>query len=230
MSEPLLALAGDLERRDGLAAGEAARLDELARELEELRSAAVETAGFLDALPAARAALAAEAAAAASARTAAAATLAGAEARLEQARKDDERLAAERAVQHARDALREAERRVERAAAERSRLEEEAERRSGEAAELEARAQALAGSLGELPRVAHEAALAPVPGLASVLRWAEEARGALLLASAGLAGERDRIAREATELVAAISGDPYVFAGVAGVRERVVRELGRRAS
>jgi len=179
-------------------------------------------------LPAAEAALLEEARAAESARGAEQASLAEARERLERARKDDERLAAARAVQHAQDALREAELRVERAAAERSRLEGEAELRRSEAAELEARASALARALGELPRVAQEAALAPAPGLAGVLAWAEEARGALLLPAAALAGERDRIAREATELVASVSGDPHALAGVAGIRARLARELGRR--
>jgi colicin import membrane protein len=193
-----------------------------------LRAEAEATGAFLDALPAAEAALAEEARAAGSARGAAQAALAEAEERLERARKDDERLAAARAVQHAGDALREAELRLERAATERSHLAAQAELRRSEAAELEARASSLARALGELPRVAQEAAFAPAPGLAGVLAWAEEARGALLLAAAGLAGERDRIAREATELVASISGDPHALAGVAGIRERLARELGRR--
>lgn len=227
MSEPLLAVAADLERRDAVAAREAARLEALARELDDVRASAEATAAFLDGLPAVKQALEAETAAAESARAAAATALAEAEARLAEAGSgDDRRAAAERTVQRARDTLREAERRGERAAAERSRLADEARRRRDEAAELEARASGFAASLGTLPRVAHEAASPPAQGLAGVLDWAEEARGALLLASAGLARERDRSAREATELLAAISGNPYALAAAAGIHERLLRELG----
>jgi chromosome segregation ATPase len=224
--EPLLGIAEELERRDAAAAEEAARVEGLVRELEGLRGGAEAVAAFLAALPAAELTLAREAEAAEAALADATTALAEADAQRERARKDDERLAAERAAQRARDALREAELRVERGAAERTRLDAEAEHRRSEAAELEAHAAALARALGGLPRVAQAAALAPAPGLAGVLAWAEEARGALLLAGAGLAGERDRIAREATELVASVSGDPHALAGVVGLRDRLARELG----
>ena len=224
--EPLLRIADELERRDADAADEVARIERLGRELEGLRASAEAAASFLDALPAAELALARETEAAEAALGDATTALAEADAQLERARKDDERLAAECAVQHARDALREAELRVERASVERTRLEAEAEHRRSEAAELAAHAGALARALGALPRVAQAASLAPAPGLAGVLAWAEEARGALLLASSGLAAERDRIAREATELVASVSGDPNALAGVTGLRDRLARELG----
>ena len=56
------------------------------------------------------------------------------------------------------------------------------------------------------------------------------ARGALLLARAGLATERKKVVREATELVTAVLGEPLAATGVAGVRGRLARALeGSRA-
>ena len=41
-----------------------------------------------------------------------------------------------------------------------------------------------------------------------MLEWASRARGDLLVAHAGLATERDKVVREATELVASVLGEP----------------------
>jgi hypothetical protein len=58
-----------------------------------------------------------------------------------------------------------------------------------------------------------------------VLDWAARARGELLLAHAALATERDKIVREATELVASVLGEPLVSTGAAGLRERLERAI-----
>lgn len=227
--EPLLRIAEELERRDERAVAELAEVEGLGREVEETRAAAEAAAAFLARLPEALGALAAEAGAAESARAEAAAALAEAEARLARAEargQEEERIAAARAVQHARDALREAQLRLARAGEERARLEREGEERRREGEELERRARELADRLGGLPRVAHVAALAPQPGLEGVLAWAARARGAVLVAGAGIAAERERTAREASELVACVSGDPLALAGVAGIRDRLARALG----
>lgn len=227
--ESLLQVAEKLERRDGHAAAELAQLERNGREIEDLRAAAEAAAGFLAGLPSALAAVDTEVAGAASARSEAASEAEAAEARLartEQRGSDEERLAAARAARHARDALREAELRAARAGEERARLEREGDGRRREAVELERRAQALAERLGALPRVAHEAGRPPRPGLEGVRAWAAQARGALLVAEAGIEAERDRVAREATELWASVTGDPLVLAGVPGIRDRLARALG----
>ena len=59
-----------------------------------------------------------------------------------------------------------------------------------------------------------------------MLEWASLARGGLLVAEAGLARERDALVREASELVASVSGDPLASTSVAGVRARLARALG----
>ena len=221
--EPLLRIVDELERRDEDAAAALLGIEALQREVEETRAQAAAIAAFLAAFPDALAARETEQRAAAESLAKASAALADAEAALEQARergREDARLAAERAVQHARDALREAELRVERARVERERLEREEQEQRGEAERLVLRVEPLAQRLAEDPRVATKP---PGPGLDAVLEWASRARGDLLLAHAGLATERDKVVREATELVASALGEPLPGTGVAGVRERLER-------
>jgi len=224
--EPLLRIVDELERRDEQAAAAITEIESLQAGVEETRARAAELAAFEAALPDARAARDADERAARESRAAAAAVLADAEAELvraEERGREDARLAAERAVQHARDAVHDADARVERTQRERARLESEAEAKAGEAERLVADASPLAERLAADPRVA---TAPPAPGLAGVADWASRARGDLLLARAGLATERDKVVREATELVASAVGEPLPGTGVAGVRARLVRGAG----
>lgn len=225
MKEPLR-LAEELERRDEQAAAELGEVERLAADVGRTGAAAAEALRFLEALPGALAELDREAAATRAARAEAEAALAEAERRERDAHGEQQQLTAARAVQHARDDLRDAVARGERADAARARLEDEAAVRRREAGELEQEAAALTERLAAVSRVAHEAAAAPA-GFAGLPEWAALARGALLVAAAGLSFERDRVAREATELLASVSGDPLSLAGAQGVRERVARALAR---
>jgi hypothetical protein len=222
--EPLLLIAEDLERRDAQAAEALLAVERLQGDVDELRTRAGATAEFLRSYPASLAELAGDEQAAAESRTQAEGRVADAEAELERARNDADRLAAERHVQQARDRVREAELWGERVRADRAQLELEAEERQGEAGRLEARANELA----ERPQVAHAVA-PPAGGLHGVLDWVARARGELLVVHAGLATERDKVVREASELVASVVGEPLAATGVAGVRERIARALGRTA-
>ena len=229
--EALLQLADELERREALAASELAEVERLGGEVERVRAEAGAAARFLAELPAARTAEAAESRAAAEARAAAAAAAGEAEAALrpaEERGRDDERLAAARAARLAREALHEAELRVGLALAELARLDagEAEQRRRG--AELEHEASRLAERLAALPRVAREAAAPPEPGLGGLLAWALQVRGGLLVAAAGIGAERESVAREAAELLAAVSGDPFALAGAGGLRERIAGALRHR--
>jgi len=224
--EPLLRIVDELERRDEQAAAALAEIESLQAKVEETRARAAQIAAVEAALPAARTARDAEERAARESQAAAAAALAEAEAELARAEergRDDARLAAQRAVQHARDAVHDAAAWVERAQRDRARLEAETEAKSGEAERLVADAAPLAERLAADPRVA---TAPPAPGLAGVADWASRARGDLLLARAGLATERDKVVREATELVASAVGEPLPGTGVAGVRARLVRGAG----
>lgn len=228
--DPSLQFAEELERRDERAAGELEELERLGREVERMRAEAEEVSAFLARLPDALAAASEEVHGAEEVQVGAAAAVEAAaedQRRAEERGRDDERLAAARTAQHARDALREAQQHTARARAERARLEADADERRTRGAALEQEARGLAARLEALPRVAREAAVPPGSGLESVLAWAARARGGLLLAAAGIATERERIAREAAELLAVVSGDPRVLPGAAGLQARVARALGR---
>jgi chromosome segregation ATPase len=222
--EPLLAIAEDLERRDARAAEALLEVERLQREVDELRTHAAATAAFLRELPAAVAVQEAEERAAREALVRAEAALRDADAelaRLEQKGSESARLDAARTAQRARGALDDATLRVERARRDSEQLElEEAERRAA-AERLERRAAELAARL-----VLAHAAAPPGPGLEGALDWAARARGELLVAHAGLATERDKVVREASELVAGVLGEPLAATSVAGVRTRLARALG----
>ena len=223
--EPLLQIAEDLERRDAHTAAALLDVEQLQVEVDELRAHAAEVAAFLRALPATRAALDDEDRDAGEAHDRAAAALGAAEEELGrvQARGGESaRLEAARAAQHARDALEDAELRVARAQQERQLVERQADERGAEAAErLEHRG-------AELSRHARLERGVPPPetGLHGLLDWAARAHGELLVSHAALATERDKVVREATELVAGVLGEPFPGTGVAGVRERLARALG----
>ena len=146
-----------------------------------------------------------------------------AESTLAQARergREDARLAAERALQHAQDALHEAELRVERAHAQLEQLVREEQEQRDAADRLVVEVQPLARALAANPRIGTDL---PGAGLDGAIEWAARARGDLLIAHAGLETERDKVVREATELVASALGEPLPGNGVAGVRERLSR-------
>jgi chromosome segregation ATPase len=219
--DPLLQIAEDLERRDEQAEEALLAVERLQAEVDELRRHAGATAEFLRSYPDAHAGLEGDERAAAEARAAAGGAVTEAQAELEKAKNDAERLAAERHVQQARDRVRAAELWGERVRDDRLRLEGEAEERQREAGRLEARAHDLAAE----PRLARAVA-PPAGGLHGVLDWGSRARGELLVAHAGLASERDKVVREASELVASVLGEPLTATRVAGVRARLERALG----
>jgi hypothetical protein len=222
--EPLLTIAEDLERRDERAAEELLEVERLQAEVDELRAHAGAVAAFLRELPAANAALEAEEQAAAEELERAADSARAAEdelARVQERGNESARLEAARAAQRARDAREEAELRVARAKTERARLEQEGAERGAEAERLERRGAELAVH----PRLEHDVA-GPATGLHGLLDWAARARGELLVSHAALATERDKIVREATELVAGVLGEPLVATGAAGIKQRLEQALG----
>jgi chromosome segregation ATPase len=140
-----------------------------------------------------------------------------AEAELERAGKENERLAAERIVQYRRDELHDADAWLLQARTAREQLDRESEQRRVEADRLADRAAELAERVRDVP--------SPAPGLEGAAEWGARARGALLVRHSRLADERDKVVREATELVASVVGDPLLVTGVAGVRDRLERAL-----
>jgi hypothetical protein len=122
-----------------------------------------------------------------------------------------------------RDQLRTAERRAEAAAADATRITTEAEAAEREAGELVARSRALAEALRDRPGVADQAASDPGDDLASIGRWATEARAALFVARGRLAAEREAVIRQANELGTAVLGEPLAAQSAALVARRVER-------
>ena len=221
--DPLLQIAEDLERRDGLAAEALLDVERLQAEVDGLRAEAGVVAAFLRDAPAKFAALDEEDRAATEAQSTADETLRSAEeelARVQERGSDSARLEASRAAQHARDAAEDARLRVARAEKERTRVETEAAERGAEAERMERRGLELSAH----PRLEHDVA-PPATGLHGLLDWAARAHGELLVSHAALATERDKVVREATELLAGVLGEPLAGIGVAGVRERLSQAL-----
>ena len=215
--EPLLSFAEELERRDADVAGALAAVERLQADVDELRTHAGAVSEFLAALPAAVEQRDADARAAAASREHAAVSVRDAESELESAGNEHKRLAAERILQHRRDELHDAEAWVEQARAAREHLDREAEQQRAEGERLAGRAAELAEWVPDVPP--------PAAGLEGAADWGSRARGALLVRHSGLAGERDKVVREASELVASVLGEPLLATGVAGVRERLERAL-----
>lgn len=214
-----LSFADELERRDARVAQALADVERLEGELEQIRTRGTAGVTFLASLPAALAEADDDERAAAAAHRLADDAVREAEATLERSRKDDERLAAERALQQAGDRARAAAAWFAQTRDGRLRLEAEGAERRAESALLEARGRELAA--------AGRAAPPPGSGLEGVLAWASRARGELLLERAALAGERESLVREASELLTSVLGEPFTSTGVAGVRDRLERALGQ---
>ena len=215
--ESVLSFAEELERRDAEVAHALTDVERLQAEVEELRTQAAAVSGFLASLPGLVERHDDDVRVAAESRDRAAASLREAEAELERAGKEHERLAAERIVQYRRDELHDAEAWLLQARAAREQLDRESEQRWVEADQLADRAAELAERVRDVP--------SPAPGLEGAAEWGSRARGALLVRHSWLAGERDKVVREATELVASVVGEPLLVAGVAGVRDRLERAL-----
>ncbi len=215
--DSLLAFADELERRDARIARALGDVERLQREVDELRRRAAAAAELLAALPALLDARAGDERSARAARAGAEAAVREAESAVGRARRDDDRLAAERALQEARDDLNAADRWVGEALTALELLAREGDRCRTEAAALEARAAELAAAVRDVP--------SPAAGLDGALDWASRARGALLLERSGLAGEREKVVREANELLGSVLGEPLTATAVAGVRDRLARAL-----
>jgi chromosome segregation ATPase len=215
--DSVLTFAEELERRDAEVAHALVDVERLQAEVDELRTQTTAVSGFLASLPGLVERHDADVRAAAESRDSVAELLREAEAELERAGKDDERLAAERVVQYRRDELHDADAWLLQARTAREQLDRESEQRRVEADQLAGRAAELAERVREVP--------SPAPGLEGAAEWGARARGALLVRHSGLADERDKVVREATELVASVVGDPLLVTGVAGVRDRLERAL-----
>jgi chromosome segregation ATPase len=215
--ETFLSFAEELERRDADVARELAKVERLQADVDELRARTAAVSGFLTSLPGLVERHDADARAAAESRDSAVASLREAESALEGASPENERLAAERIVQLRRDELHDVEAWLAQVYAARAQLDRDAEQQREETERIAGRAAELAEHVRDVPP--------PVAGLEGAADWGSRARGALLVRHAGLVDERDKLVREASELVASVLGEPLLVTGVVGVRARLERAL-----
>lgn len=227
--DSLLDLVARLDADDARVAGRLALTRSLLERAGAVGDRARELDATLAALPEERAALESEEASAEEAAVGARAVLAEAERRLAElgrSRRDaTKREQAEREVGHAVEAVADAERRIERVGARRRQLGEDERRWRAEIPELAASAVAAARELDQLPGVSDSGRAPPESDLDGLAAWAERVRAALLVVRSGLEGERERLVREASELGAAVLGEPVGGSSVELVRRRVEQAL-----
>ncbi len=229
----LLALARELERRDGDAAARLDAVVALQRRVDELRERARRVKTGLEAIPG-ETAHAEQAEREAQAREAQARhELAEAELRLgEIARSrragEDAKAGAERAVRRAAVGATDASTTVARM---RDRLRELA----GDEVALKAEGQGLAvearevaQAVADVPRLSDSGRAAPGTSLDALEEWGARAHAALFVVSGGLENERERIVLEANTLAAAALGEQMGAASVALVRRRLEQSLAGR--
>jgi DNA repair exonuclease SbcCD ATPase subunit len=219
-----LAFAAELEERDAALADRYELLDGLSRRVEEIRTEAESLARVLTRLPVDREQLDAMLADAGRNLETARAALELARAAADQARSEEAAATARRDKARAATDTRTCEERRDRLATRGKELERQAAEAGAEARSLEARARALAARLEAAPRVAPPDP--PAPGLDGLVDWGSRAHAAIFVARSGVETERERVAREAHELAAAVLGEPLPATSVAGVRQRLEDRLG----
>ncbi len=228
-ADAVLALAAELERRDGAVAARLARVLELAGQAERIGERAAELHALLEDAPARLAQLDAESASARDALRAADAAVEAARRRADEAaRRGREEARREAALELGR-----AEERARDAAAHLGRVEASAARLRSERASAHEEARLLvdeagstAASVARLEGVSASGRDGPGERLDDLPAWAGRVRAALFVVRGQLEGERERVVREANELGASVLGEPVAGASVALVRRRLEQTLG----
>lgn len=201
---PLLAALRDLERRDAELRGRIEELTQLEADIAELRTFDARVSRFRRELPAARESAAADVRAAETELQARENVLRSSEAELAGASDPD---AAARARATAATVHADAEKRLRRVRGDAERLDREAASTEAEAERVAERARSLARGIG----VELRGELEP---------WAARARAKVFAERTHAEGERQRIQTEASELAAAVTGEPLV-GDVRRIREAV---------
>ena len=210
--ERTLAFLRELERVDEETSTTLAELDDLAAEVERIRSRTLELVEL-------RERASTELAAAPAAVSAAEEEVAKRRAQLDHAASDDP--SSERTRVRAQDSLRLAERRLRAARAEAERLQSETAAAERETTDLGSRARAVARSLRARPGLAAAAGREPAPPLDGLGAWATDARAALFVARGNLAREREALIRQANELGALIVGPSFAAESPAAAARRI---------
>lgn len=229
-ADALLALAADIERRDGAVAGELELVLDLAARSDEIRARAEQIQLLVESVPGETATLDRNEAEARDARAAAVGAVASAESRvaeLEHGRfaAPETRAAAERDLARSREIAAESTSRLERLALDRASLLEAESTARADALELVREAHEVASRLQAVARVSRSGREAPGQDLAQVVEWGSRVHAALFVVRGQLESERDRLVREANELGCAVLGEQFAGANVALVRRRLEEAL-----
>jgi chromosome segregation ATPase len=220
----VLALAIELEQRDGVLSAELEAVDELAERIASVRGRAEELRVEAARHPQVRSTVVEALDAARDAERAAGAELARAEAALERAPRRAgaaERDQLEREHRRAREAVIDAAARVSRSEERLAGLDARAHALAALGEGLLVEAGVLAAELSALPRVGDQASSDEIASLEAVEDWGAHARAALFVARGTLGSERERLVLEANALGAAVLGDELGATSVSLVRRRI---------
>jgi len=226
-----LALAADIERRDGDVEAALEVVALLSRRAEDVRRRSEELQDFLESVPGELARLDLTEMEARESDATAAAALAQAEqhaSELAARQPGSEKVAA--AAQERETARRlagDAAARYRRVVAERSALLEAEASSRREIGELVQRAGNVATRLDDVPRVSRSGREVPGETLAELAEWGRRVQAALFVVRGQLEAERDRLIREVNELAGVVLGEELAGSSVALVRKRLEEALRR---
>ena len=216
-----LALATEIERRDGDVEAALEVVAELAGRAEEIRGRSEALTILLESVPGELARLDRSGAEARDASTATATALADAERRLAAAPTDD----CARELDTAREAATVAAAWYGHVVEERAALLETERRSRNEIVELGEQAREVATRLDDVPRVSQSGRERPGESLTELAEWGRRVQAALFIVRGQLEAERDRLIREANELAGAVLGEQLAGSSVALVRKRLEEAL-----
>jgi chromosome segregation ATPase len=216
-----LALAADIERRDGDVAAALGLVAHLSRRAEDIRVRCEELQLFLDSVPGELARLERSEAEARDAAATAAAALAEIEKEAVAHRTDD----VEQALESARRTATESAARHRHVVDEQAALRETETLSRSEIAELVRQAVEVAHRIEYVPTVSQSGREPPGETLAELAEWGRRVHAALFVVRGQLEAERDRLIREANELAGAVLGEQLAGSSVALVRRRLEEAL-----
>ena len=226
-----LALAADIERRDGDVEAALEVVALLSRRAEDVRRRSEELQDFLESVPGELARLDVTEMEAREGDATAAAELAQAEQHASElaARQpgSEKAAAAARERESARRLAGDAAARYRHVVAERSALLEAEASSRREIGELVLRAGNVATRLDDVPRVSQSGREPPGETLSELAEWGRRVQAALFVVRGQLEAERDRLIREANELAGLVLGEQLAGSSVALVRKRLEEALRR---
>lgn len=228
--EALLALAANIERRDGDVAEALELVLDLGHRADEIKARAAQLQLLLESAPSEIAGLDRSEAEAGHVRAETTDALAHAERRVAELAQNrragaEARAAADRDLELSRELAAEAAARGDRLVHDRAELMRAKSAAQAEVFDLARDANDVASRMQDVPRVSASGREAPGQGLAQLSEWGSRVHAALFVVRGQLEGERDRLVREANELGGAVLGEQLAGSNVTLVRRRLEEAL-----